>query len=111
MTLNEIQNYFYKNPVKGHAVVNLLEKDNTLVLTIAPWPDISGTPDITRKKIITFKNVTHFLKYIDKDEEDLNLPWRIIGIDADKLTETHYRFFITSTLLELIVECDWPIIS
>ena len=97
-----IENFLYGQG-GTHGVVEVSLSANRLILTVAPWVDLSSV------KVAEFleSKITSVEVYaVDADE--LNLPWDIIGFDSDPIPGYRWRFVLHCGGIEYVFESRWP---
>jgi hypothetical protein len=101
----EIEKFLYQNG-PTHAVVRFCQSTDKIVLSIAPWTDLDAV------KTVEFANArVTSLQTTSNDPAELNLPWDIIGFDAQSIPNSRWDFCLYCGIVEYCFEAEWPILS
>lgn len=101
MVSSKIEHLLFRD--KGvHAVVEFALTPNKLLLTVAPWVDLSDRLSV---EFAEFKIL--YLEVYPDESEDLNLPWDIIGFDCDEIDLVKWQFVLHCNSIEICFESKW----
>lgn len=104
MLLRAIEHLLYRGQNVTHAVTRFLDAGDTLTITVAPWYDLAQT--LTAE----FQNVSSHTVAVYGDEDQVQLPWDIIGIDAYAREDGQWTFALHCDGEEHVWRSSWPCI-
>lgn len=64
---------------------------------------------LTRAVFLNPRNVSKDDAHSNEDEREL--PWDIIGFDADQLADGTWRFCLHTDAVEYVFDSAWPVVS
>jgi hypothetical protein len=99
--LNSIENMLFKGQNRHSGVLALDRQQQTLFLTLAPWPDLQPV------HLFAFQEVEGFEE--ERLEEDVEFPLDIIGVDAIPLENQRWKFWLQCSEVGYGWEAVWPI--
>jgi hypothetical protein len=88
----------------AHGIIEFTLVQGCVRLRLAPW---EGLRLITEATFESAK-VLSLSQFDEPDEEDLNLPWDIIGFDSYELPDECWKFVLVCGALEWCWESKWP---
>jgi hypothetical protein len=99
---NKIESFLFAGG-GAQAVIEFTQRQNSILLSFAPWESLG----IAKKVMFNQAKVISVDVYAD-DDDDLNLPWDIIGFDCYELAGNRWRFVLHCGGIEYSFESEWP---
>ncbi len=92
---------------EAHALLAISLSANHVVVTVAPW----SNP--TKETEAIFSNAELLSLWADSQplDNEITLPWDIIGFDCYDQGEGRWRFGLTCHAVEFHWQSEWPRIS
>jgi len=101
--MTDIEQFLFSGNV-AHGIDEFGLAQGCVRLRLAPW---EGEKLLTQATFEEAKVLS--LSQLDEpDEEDLNLPWDIIGFDSYKVSNRRWKFVLICGALEWSWESEWP---
>jgi hypothetical protein len=92
----------------AHGIVEFSLAPGRIRLGLAPWETGGVHPNLSTEAVFVNSKILWLWQIEEPDEEDLNLPWDIIGLDGYVLQGGRWKFVLNCGGIELGWESEWP---
>ena len=108
--MTAIEEFLYQTQKSDliHLITEFALKENQLRIRIAPQSNATGEVSVENTVQADFFDVEVKSIQVLEDDEDLNVPWGVIGFDSTPHSEERYTFVVTTNEIEIRFLASWP---
>jgi len=106
--MTDLEQFLFGGNV-AHGIIEANLASGCIRLRLAPWEGQAVSIQATFAATFANAKILYLSQLAEPDEEeDLNLPWDIIGFDSYELPGRFHKFVMNCRVLEWCWESEWP---
>jgi hypothetical protein len=108
--MTDIEQFLFGGNI-GHGIVEFTLALGSIRLRLAPWKGEGVSHEALTEATFPNTKLLSLWQTEEPEEDELNLPWDIIGFDNYELTDGRWKFVLNCMVVEWCWESEWPTVE